>query len=194
MALQAGFSQAFRAPLTPESLEGTRRARQGRKKECGRNKSPFPRCHEKEGCRKVGPSERTTSCVGSGCKQADTCGRNGFQSDTWLWCHSMLLPWIVHHVFLGFPCNTEYWQLLTDEEGFLQWQKCKNVLCSSSTLPHPSHPLVLRVQLTNTQVSLISICSQNSFFPLFGSMPVVTTRRTSYRQLQLSSCGTGGMG
>lgn len=35
MALQAGFSQAFRAPLTPESLEGTRRARQGGKKSVG---------------------------------------------------------------------------------------------------------------------------------------------------------------
>lgn len=40
-ALQAGSSQAFRAPLTPESLEGTRRARQEGKNSVGETNLTF---------------------------------------------------------------------------------------------------------------------------------------------------------
>lgn len=131
-----------------------------------------------------------TSCVGSGCKQADTCGRNGFQSDTWLWCHSMLLPWFVHHIFLCFPCNTEYWQLMTDEEGFLQLQKYLMFLFHS-----PSSIIPTCAQGAAHQHSGfpdLHVLPKNLLF--FGIMSVVTTRRTSHRQLQLSSCGTGVMG
>ena len=104
MAQQAGSLQVFRAPLPPESLEGQgdKESKARGKEQCGRNKSQFPGHHKqllgKDGGT-LGPSGRTTSCVGSGRKLADTRGRNDFQGDMWLWCHSMLLPCFVWHVF-----------------------------------------------------------------------------------------------
>lgn len=127
MAQQTGSLQVFRALLPPESLEGhgDKEGKARGKEQCGRNKSQFPGHHEQlleEGGEGFGPSERTTSCVGSGCKLADTQGRNYFHGDMGLRCHSMPLPCFVQHVLVCFLCSIEYWQPLT-VEGFLQWQK-----------------------------------------------------------------------
>lgn len=82
MAQHAGSLQEFKAPLPLESLEehGDKEGKAREKEQCGRNKSQFPGCHEqllREGSGVwLGPSKRTTSCVGLGRKlTAETISR-----------------------------------------------------------------------------------------------------------------------
>lgn len=159
MALQAGSSQAFRAPLTPESLEGTRRARQEGKKSVGEtNLSSLDAMSNKDGGKldhlKEWPAvlargaSSLTLVAGMVSRVTRGCGVTA-----WCW------PGLFITSFFASPATLSSgscWQMKVSCNG-------KSVLCSSSTLPHPSHPLVLKVQLTNTQVSPISICSQKSF-------------------------------
>lgn len=160
MALQAGSSQAFRAPLTPEGLEGARRARQEGKNSVGEtNLSSLGAMSNKDGGKldhlKEWPAvlaqgaSRLTLVAGMVSRVTRGCGVT-----------ACCCPGLFITSFFASPATLStgsWWQMRKVSCN------CRNILCFSSTLPHPSYPLVLRVQLTNTQVSLICMCSQKIF-------------------------------
>lgn len=188
MALQPGSLQAFRAPLTPESLEGTGRARQEGKNSVGEtNLSSLDTMSNKDGGKLDSLKERP-AVLAQGANRltlvAEMVSRVTRGCVTACCCSGLFIM-----SFFASPAtlNTgSCWQMRKVSYNG------KNVLCfSSPSLIHHTHfssgciSPALKFPWSSSAPKKVSF---------FGSKSVVTTRGTSHRQLQLWSCGIGVMG
>lgn len=189
-ALQAGSSQAFRAPLTPESLEGTRRARQEGKNSMGEtNLTSLDTMSNKEGGKLDHLKERP-AVLAQGANRLTLVAEMVSRVTRGCGVTACCCPGLFITSFFASP-PTRSTGAAADRWGRFPAMKKMSYVPLSLSLIHHTH---FSSGCSLPTLKFPSSPSAPKKVSFFGSMSVATTRRTSHTQLQLGSCGTGVMG